>query len=153
MGADGRFLRQTAPGAQHHGWLGLLVPNADGGATWYIDAEKKWSFSALNRYEFNYQKDVTGITPGQAYTLEWGAGRALSPTMDVGLAGYCQQKVTEDTGPGASNERDRVAGIGPEVTLAYSPMMLGCSLRYAYEFMAESRLQGHTVALTITKRF
>jgi len=31
--------------------------------------------------------------------------------------------------------------------------MLGVSLRYAYEFMAESRLQGHMIALTLTKKF
>ncbi len=31
--------------------------------------------------------------------------------------------------------------------------MLGVSLRYAYEFMAENRLQGHTFTLTLTKKF
>jgi len=31
--------------------------------------------------------------------------------------------------------------------------MLFLSLRYNYEFMAESRAQGNTVALTATKRF
>jgi hypothetical protein len=31
-------------------------------------------------------------------------------------------------------------------------MMLGVSVRYAYEFLADNRLQGHTVTLTITKK-
>jgi hypothetical protein len=31
--------------------------------------------------------------------------------------------------------------------------MLFVSARYAYEFMAEDRAQGHTLALTLTKRF
>jgi hypothetical protein len=32
-------------------------------------------------------------------------------------------------------------------------LMAFASLRYNYEFMAENRAQGHTVALTLTKRF
>jgi hypothetical protein len=31
--------------------------------------------------------------------------------------------------------------------------MLGVSLRYEYAFLAEDRLQGSTVMLTVTKRF
>jgi hypothetical protein len=31
--------------------------------------------------------------------------------------------------------------------------MLFVSLRYDYEFLADNRAQGHTVALTLTKRF
>ncbi len=132
-------------------WTGMLTA----GATWYPDAEKKWSISALNRYEFNSEKDDANYTPGQAYTLEWGIGRTLTPTIEVGLAGYYQQKVTEDSGSGSPKgaERDRVAGVGPEVTMFFPSCKLGCSLRYAYEFMAESRLQGNTVALTLTKIF
>jgi hypothetical protein len=124
------------------------------GATWYVGAQKRWAVSALNRYEINQYKDDSGVTPGQAYTLEWGLSRAMTKTLDLGAIGYYQQKVSEDSGPGKlTSERDRVAGIGPEVNLVYPPWMLVCSLRYAYEFMAESRLQGHTVALTLTKRF
>ena len=124
------------------------------GATWYVDADKLWSISALNRYEFNTEKDDAHYTPGQAYTLEWGVARSLSKTIDVGVAGYYQQQVTEDSGSGKPGpERDRVAGVGPEVSVFYPPCKVNLSLRYAYEFMSESRLQGHTGVLTITKIF
>jgi hypothetical protein len=135
--------------AGHGYWTAMLTA----GATWYIDHDKRWAVSALNRYEFNTEQDKTDIIPGQAYTLEYGVSYGVSKTVDVGAAGYYQQKVTEDSGTGASSARDRVAGVGPEVSVFYPKYMLGWSLRYAYEFMAESRLQGHTVALTITKRF
>jgi hypothetical protein len=131
-------------------WTGMFTA----GATWYPDAKKLWSISALNRYEINSEKQDANYTPGQAYTLEWGVGRSVSKTVEVGVAGYYQQQVTEDSGSGKTTaQRDRVAGAGPEVTVFYPRYKLGWSLRYAYEFMAESRLQGHTGALTITKIF
>lgn len=120
------------------------------GATWYPDANKKWALSALNRYEIS-QDDDPGYA-GQAYTLEGGLSRALSPTVDVGVIGYYQQQVTRDSG-GSSSELDKVAAAGPEISVFYPKYTLGWSLRYAYEFMAEGRLQGHTATLTITKRF
>lgn len=135
--------------AGHGYWTHMLTA----GATWYLDHNKQWAISALNRYEINQEQDKTGLTPGQAYTLEYGVSYAVTKTIDVGAAGYYQQKVTEDSGSGASSARDRVAGVGPEVSVFYPKCMLGWSLRYAYEFMAEDRLQGHTLALTITKRF
>jgi hypothetical protein len=123
------------------------------GVTWYPDTDKLWAVSALNRYEINQDQQYTHITPGEVYTLEWGVSRSFMKTLDVGAAGYYQQKVTEDTGPGSTSDRGRLAGVGPEVSYFYPPLMLGASLRYAYEFLAEDRLQAHTICLTITKRF
>jgi hypothetical protein len=133
--------------------LGYWTHMFTAGATWYPDFAKQWSISALSRYEINTEKDDTDITPGQAYTLEWGLSRAVSKTVDAGLVGYYQTQVTEDHGSGSSDEKDNVAAVGPEVAVAYPSYMLGWSLRYLYEFAAENRLQGHTVAFTITKRF
>jgi hypothetical protein len=121
------------------------------GVTWYVDAAKKWAVSALNRYEINSEKDGANYTPGQAYTLEWGVSRAVSPTVDLGAIGYYQQQVTSDSN--SNGARDRVAAVGPEVNVFYPRYKLGWSLRYAYEFMAENRLQGHTATLTLTKVF
>jgi hypothetical protein len=137
----------TQPGLGY--WGEMLTA----GATWYPDAEKQWAISALNRYEFNQQQRDTDITPGQAYTLEWGISRTFVRTLDVGVIGYYQQQVTGDSGPGASSNLDRVAGVGPEVSYFYPPATVGVSLRYNYEFFSENRLQGHTFAVTITKRF
>ncbi|MBI5387871.1 MAG: transporter [Verrucomicrobia bacterium] len=133
--------------------LGYWTPMLTAGATWYIDQEKTWAVSALNRYEFNTEQRNTQVTPGQAYTLEWGVSKTLNKTIDVGVVGYYQQKVTTDTGANAVKFRDRVAAVGPEVSVAFPKPMLFVSLRYDYEFMAESRAQGHTFALTLTKRF
>jgi len=132
--------------------LGYWTPMLTAGATWYIDQEKTWAVSALNRYEINTEQRDTHITPGQAYTLEWGVSKTVAKVVDLGVVGYYQQKVTTDSGTGASKDRDRVAAIGPEVSVAFPKQMLFISLRYDYEFMAEARAQGHTFTLTLTKR-
>jgi hypothetical protein len=125
------------------------------GATWYPDEAKTWAISALSRYEFNTEQRDTHDTPGQAYTLEWGISKTCCKTIDLGLAGYYQEKVTGDTGsnPAGLTPHNQVAAIGPEVVFTFPSAMLFVSLRYDYEFMAENRAQGHTVALTLTKRF
>jgi hypothetical protein len=128
-------------------WTEMLTA----GVTWYPDQAKRWAVSALNRYEFNQEQRDTHITPGQAYTLEWGVSYGVTKTIDVGAAGYYQQQVISDSGSNPA-DRDRVAGVGPEISAFFPKWMLGLSLRYVYEFMAENRLQGHTVALTLTKK-
>jgi hypothetical protein len=146
---NGGLMANPVLGGQGY-WTEMLTA----GATWYPDKAKKWSVSVLNRYEFNQEQEDTDITVGQAYTVEGGIGYGVTKTIDVGAIGYYQQKVTGDTGPELNQTpRNRVAGIGPEVSAFFPKIMLGVSLRYAYEFMAEDRLQGNTVSLTITKRF
>jgi hypothetical protein len=143
-----------APGNPTYAGLGYWGEMITAGATWYPDEAKKWSVSVLNRYEFNQKQDDTDVTPGQAYTVEGGIGYAVAKAVDIGAIGYYQQKVTGDTGPQLyQTPRNRVAGIGPEISAFFPEIMLGISLRYAYEFLAENRLQGNTFTLTITKRF
>jgi len=122
------------------------------GATWYIDEEKTWSVSALNRYEFNTEQRDTHITYGDAYTLEWGVRKTVAKVFNLGPVGYYQQQVTANSGAAASS-RNRVAAVGPEVSVAFPKQMFFVSLRYNYEFMAENRAQGNAVTLTLTKRF
>jgi len=46
-----------------------------------------------------------------------------------------------------------VAAVGPEISVAFPEQMFFLSVRYNYEFMADSRAQGNEVTLTLTKRF
>jgi hypothetical protein len=141
----------SGPGTTRAG-LGYWTFMQTAGATWYIDEKKTWAVSALNRYEFNTEQRDTHVTPGQAYTLEWGVSKTLAKVVDTGVVGYYQQQVTANSGA-AANTRNRVAAVGPEINVAFPKPMLFISCRYNYEFMAENRAQGHTVALTLTKRF
>ena len=141
----------SGPGTTRIG-AGYWTPMLTAGGTWYADADKTWAVSALNRYEFNTEQRDNHITPGQAYTLEWGISKTLCKTYDVGVVGYYQQQVNTDSGTGASKLRDRVAAVGPEFSVAFPQQMFFVSLRYNYEFMAESRAQGHMFTLTLTKK-
>lgn len=123
------------------------------GATWYIDPAKTWAVSALNRYELNSEQRDTHITPGNAYTLEWGISKQLPKTFLVGIAGYYQQKVTTDLGWDALPYHDHVAAAGPEISAVIPKINVSVSLRYLYEFMAQDRAQGQAVTLTLTRRF
>jgi hypothetical protein len=70
--------------------------------------------------------------------------------LTVGAAGYYQQQVTSDNNGAPIN---RVGGVGPEVVGLCPKCGIFVSLRYAYEYLAENRLQGHTIALTVTRKF
>jgi hypothetical protein len=144
----------ASPPTTHVG-SGFWTPMLTAGGTWYPDQDKTWAVSALSRYEFNTEDRDTHDTPGQAYTLEWGISKSVIKTLDLGLVGYYQEKVTGDSGsnPVGLTPHNQVASIGPEVSFAIPSAMLFISCRYEYEFMAENRAQGHTVALTLTKRF
>jgi hypothetical protein len=133
--------------------LGYWATMLTAGGTWYFDTDKTWAISLLSRYEINDEQRDTHITPGQAFTLEWGLSKTFNRTIDVGPVGYYQQKVTTDSGLGATDNRDRVAAVGPEVSAVIPMVNVHASLRYVYEFMAEDRAQGHSVTLTLTKRF
>ncbi len=121
------------------------------GGTWYFDAEKTWAISLLNRYEFCHEQEQTHNNPGDVYTLEWGISKSLSKTLDVGLIGYWQQQTTKDSGLTATTKKDRKVGVGAEVNMFCPKIGAFTSLRYAYEFDAVERPEGHLIAFTFTK--
>jgi hypothetical protein len=124
------------------------------GATWHPDTDKRWALSALGRYEINHEKRNMDFTPGQVVTVEWGLSYGFTPTIDAGVVGYYQGQTTSNSGSDApASDKAQVVGVGPEVVLLCPKLGLFTSVRYNYEVMAENRLQGHTVAVTFTRRF
>jgi len=138
------------PASPGKGFLGHMLT---AGATFYLDAAKTWSVSALNRYEINHENPDTKITSGDAWTIEWGIAKTLRRSIDVGLVGYAHAQVTRDQGAGASPNRSWVYGLGPEVNFAFPKVMFFASAQYVYEIDAAQRPQGHMVNVTLTKRF
>jgi hypothetical protein len=132
---------------------GFWSPMLTVGMVWYPDEEKTWALSLLNRYEVNSEQDQTDITPGNMYSLEWGASKTICKGVDVGLVGYWQQEITADSGTGAASALSHVVGIGPEVSVLWEKLGLISSLRYEYEVDAKDRPEGQAVVLTLTKRF
>jgi len=127
------------------------------GGTYFLDAEKTWHASALSRYEIHSRKDHTDVKPGQNIVLEWGVGKTLGKIWDVGIIGYANWQLSDDTGSDVPDViegiHDRVAAIGPEVSVFIPPIKSILSLRAAWEFSAVDRPEGATVVLTFTKIF
>jgi len=153
VAAGGVWLPTGSYGSPTDAGLGYWTGMFTFGVTYYITPDKAWAISLLNRYEINSEQRDTDITHGNAYTLEWGISRKLPKGFEIGPAGYVQGKVTQDSGPKASPDRDVVASVGPEVSGVIPKIDVHVSLRALYEFMAKNRAQGQTVTLTVTKRF
>jgi len=130
-------------------WTGMLTA----GATFYFDEAKTWSVSALSRYEIHSEQEDTDITYGNDFHFEWGLGKTLAKTWDVGLAGYCRWQLTDDSGPGTTNDREEAYAIGPEVSVFVPEWGLGVSIRSLWEFENKVNSQGNVTTLMIMKAF
>jgi len=67
------------------------------------------------RFETNSEKS-NGFKPGNQVTVEWGIGKVMGP-VQVGVVGYDQMQVSNDSGPGASGNSSSRHAIGAEVVL------------------------------------
>ena len=133
-------------------WTGMITA----GKTYYFDDARTWSASILARYEIHSEKGDTDVTPGNDFHFEWGIGRTLAKVWDVGLSGYCQWQVTDDSGSDVTWDKsvhDKVFAIGPEVSTFVPSAGLFVSLRNQWEFGAEDRSEGNVTILTLTKIF
>ena len=102
----------STPAAPGKGYKSTMLT---GGATYYFDADKKISGSALMRFETNSEK-AGGFKPGNQVTLEWGIAKVMG-AVQVGVVGYDQVQVSNDSGPGASASNSSRHAIGAEVVL------------------------------------
>ena len=124
------------------------------GATVYADAEKTWSASILSRYEIHSEQEDENYTPGDDFHFEWGLGKTLNKTLDVGVAGYCRWQVTDDETDGVEDsDKVSVMAAGPEVSLFIPSKVLFVSARYLWEFDAKNTSEGSIGVITLTKAF
>ena len=135
----------VAPGKGY--WTQMLT----GGITYYPDEAKTWSISALNRYEFNQEQDITNVTPGQYWTLDWGISKGVTKTVELGLSGYHQMATTAASDDDSGDGKDHATALGPEVTFAFPNNMFFVTGRYLFEVDACNRPEGNTIVITFTK--
>ncbi|MDM8568678.1 transporter [Thiotrichales bacterium HSG1] len=133
-------------------WTGMFSL----GGTYYFDEDKTWSGSILARYEIHSEKDDVDITPGNDFHFEWGLGKTVAPGLDLGISGYAQWQISDDSGSDVvwdKNVHDQVFAIGPEVKLFIPSLKSFISFRSQWEFDAEDRSEGHIMNLTFIKMF
>lgn len=123
------------------------------GVTVYLDENKSWATSVLNRYELNQRDRDTRITPGDQLFVEWGLSKKLRPTVDVGCVGCYQAQTTRDAGIGARRPMDSEFFAGPELVVGWPSLRMFSTLRYIESFMAKDRPQGRALMWMVSRRF
>ena len=148
------------PGGAGKGyWTGQF----DVGGTYYPDKAKTWSLSWLGRYEIHSQQRGHEVQMGDDFHFEWGIGKALPSSVqvgplkgfEVGVVGYAQFQVTDDSGSDVTwdDVHDRVFAVGPEIRFAIPNWKTLVELRTNFEFGAVDRTEGIMTSLNITKAF
>ncbi|WP_130471540.1 SphA family protein [Candidatus Magnetaquicoccus inordinatus] len=123
------------------------------GGTWYFDKEKTLSASLLSRYEIHGDRNEGDLNKGDDFHFEAGIGKKINDIFEVGIAGYGQWQMTDDSGRDAVNPtvHDRVFGIGPEVLITVPAIKSVVSIRGTSEFGGRDRPEGNMLTITLTK--
>jgi len=159
--------RYTA-GASNNVGSGYWGNNITSGTTFYITKNKGTSANLFTDWETHGQRkaasipagQVSNITPGQAFTMEWGLGQVLplkkdfSRLLQLGLVGYDQWQVSSNGGnylvaglPAAASRLPyySVHGIGFQSDFILPAKNLAAFFKYYDEYSAKARPQGRTI--------
>ena len=127
------------------------------GATFYLTRNKGTSANLFTDWEVHGKKNGTNITPGQAFTMEWGFGQALplkkdmSRLLQVGAVGYDQWQVSHNKGTVAAPISTllgmySVHSAGVQANFIAPPKNLAIFFKYYWEYKAYSHSIGNTVS-------
>lgn len=156
MAPTGRY---TA-GARDNIGSGYWGNHVTTGSTFYITKNKGTSANLFTDWEFHGSKTTgfgTNLTPGQAFSMEWGLGQALplkkdlSRLLQVGLIGYDQWQVSDNGGflttriPASIAPYYSVHAIGFQTNFLLPPKGLNFFFKFEDEYKALARPQGRTI--------
>ncbi len=141
--------------------LGFWTHQFQGAVVWYPWEHRATAVTGALTYEIHHEKEGFDFRPGSHLSLNWGASQYVPLTSDqtllleVGLAGYSQWQVTDDTGSDARNPdvHDEVHAVGGQFGLTYVPWNAVMNFHYFYEFAAEDRFQGQSLGLNFAVKF
>ena len=159
--------RYTA-GASNNVGSGYWGNDITSGTTFYITKNKASSASLFTDWEIHGQRkvasipagQVSNITPGQTFTMEWGLGQVLPLKKDfrrllqLGLVGFDQWQVSSNGGtyllngspvPAPSIPYYSVHAIGFQSNFILPKKNLTLFLKYYDEYRALARVEGRTI--------
>jgi hypothetical protein len=153
----GRFTQ----GASDNVGSGYWGNDITSGATFYITKNKATTANLSTDWEVHGQKSGTNITPGQAFTIEWGFGQILplkkdfSRLLQLGFVGYDQWQVSHSSGtlliPGLPPVLESalpfysVHAVGVQANFILPAKNLAAFFKYYDEYHALARPQGRTI--------
>jgi len=113
-------------------------------ATYFYPFENKtMAFMFTPTYEWNSKKIDTDIQPGQTMTIEYGVSQYVHPRVEIGLTGYNQWQITDDSGSAATSKtKNTISGVGAQIV--YWAIKDKCSLtaKVSQEYAGKDRLEG-----------
>jgi hypothetical protein len=151
----GRFTQ----GASDNVGSGYWGNNITSGTTFYITKNKGTSANLSTAWEIHGQKSGTNLTPGQAFTMEWGLGQVLplkkdmSRLLQLGFVGYDQWQVSSNGGTvtvaGIPVRASRIPfysvhALGVQANFILPAKDLALFFKYYDEYRALARPQGRT---------
>jgi len=152
----GRF---TSGGSDNVG-SGYWGHHITSGTTFYITKNKGTSANLFTDWEIHGKKTGTNLTPGQAFTMEWGLGQVLplkkdfSRLLQLGLVGYDQWQVSSNGGtflvgpipvPASRIPYYSVHAIGFQSNFILPVKGLALFFKYEDEYRAKARPEGRTI--------
>jgi outer membrane protein OmpA-like peptidoglycan-associated protein len=151
----GRFTQ----GASNNTGSGYWGNDLTTGSTFYLTKNKGTTANLATALEFHGQKSGTDITPGRAFTMEWGVGQILplkkdfSRLLQFGLVGYDQWQVSKSSGtlnlggipvPESSIPFYSVHAVGVQSNFILPAKAFSAFFKYYDEYRALARPQGRT---------
>jgi len=152
----GRFTQ----GASDNVGSGYWGNNITTGTTYYITKNKATTANLTTDWEIHGQKSGTNLTPGQAFTIEWGLGQILplkkdfSRLLQLGFVGYDQWQVSNNGGtvtvggiplPASRIPFYSVHALGVQANFILPAKDLSAFFKYYDEYHALARPQGRTI--------
>ena len=151
-----------SPGALNNVGSGYFGNHVIMAATVYLTKNKGTSASIFTDWEVHGQKQITNgsvyKTPGQAFTDEWGLGQILplsknlSKLLQVGVIGYDQWQLTNDTLTGAQGTSITgpapyysVHAVGGQANFIMPAKNVALYFKYEHEYSSYSHTLGNTI--------
>lgn len=154
MAPTGRY----SPGASDNVGSGYWGHNIVTGTTFYLTQSKKTTLNLTTNWEIHGHKHGTTMTPGQAFTIEWGAGqdflldKEYKKILQIGVIGYDQWQVSGNGGtlnggiPASTLPYYSVHAIGFQTNFLLPRKGWNFFFKFEPEYLAKAHPQGRTIA-------
>jgi hypothetical protein len=136
--------------------LGFWTHQWQGAFVYYptLIAPKATAIAVVCTYELHGNKEGADITPGDNFTLEYGLSQYLAPWLEIGVFGFHDWQITDDSGADAtSTVQDQTNGVGAQISAWPIEKKLYVSGRFYWEYETEDRFEGWLAGLNVTYIF
>lgn len=146
------------PGATDNVGSGYWGHHFITGSTFYLTKDKKTTANLLTDLEIHGKKSGTNVSPGQAFTTEWGLGQLFPldkqyrKLLQLGVVGYDQWQVTANSGTLAGDIPARLTPFYSvhAIGLQANFMLPAQNLSFTFKYEPEYRARAHTMGTTIS---